>query len=99
MPLSIVTVRKSGVAAAADDLGGGGLQLELVAQLEQPLQAAAAIGQRALLLQLDLRRRQLLLQLVVLLLDMAQADVSAPHAAHARDAADTRAALRRTRRR
>ena len=56
----------------------------LIAQLEQAFQAAAAIGQRALALQLDLRRRELLLQAVVLRADMAQADVTGPDPAHAR---------------
>ena len=66
---------------------------------EQPLQAAGAIGERALLLQRDLRARQLALQRVVLDLEMAQADVAAPQVANAGDAAgQRRAALPRRRR-
>ena len=52
VPLSMVTVRKLGVDARRDDLGGRRLQLGAVAQVEQLLEAAAAIGERALLLQL-----------------------------------------------
>ena len=40
VPLSIVSVRKSGVALGADDLGGRRLQVRPIAQLEQPLEAA-----------------------------------------------------------
>ena len=52
--------------AGGDDLGRRRLQLRVIAQLEQMLEAAAAIGQRALLLQLDLRLGELPLELLVL---------------------------------
>ena len=56
VPLSIVSVRKSGVAPAAMISAATVSQLRPVAQVEQPLEAARAIGERALLLQRDLRR-------------------------------------------
>ena len=66
VPLSIVSVRKSGVAAAPMMSAATVCSCELLAQLEQLLEAARPIGQRALLLHRDLRRRQLALQRVVL---------------------------------
>ena len=58
VPLSIVSVRKSGVAAAPMISAATVVQLEMLAQLQQLLQAAGAIGERALLLHRDLRARR-----------------------------------------
>ena len=59
--------------------------VQLVAQLEQLFEPARPIGQRPLLLQRDLRAAELPLELLVLRLGVAQADVAAPDAADARE--------------
>ena len=88
VPLSIVTVRKSGVGAGADDLGGRRLQVRAVAQLEQLLEPARAVGQRALLLQLrSAPSPSSRLQRVVLRLDAAAGRRSRSRRAGRRDAA------------
>src|SRR4029077_4357154 len=74
-----------------DDLGGRRLQTRTVAKLEQLFQPARAARQGALLLGGDLRRRQMALERVVLLFEVPQADVAAPHAPHAEDDAGYRA--------
>jgi hypothetical protein len=51
----------------------------------------ARLARRALLLGGDLRRRQIALERVVLLLEVPQTDVAAPHPPHARDDAGHRA--------
>ena len=85
VPLSIVSVRKSGRRAGRDDLGGGGLQIRPIAKVEQLLEGAAAIGERALLLQ---RRpappRADGASSSFVRLHVPQPDVAAPHAAHRR---------------
>ena len=58
MPLSIVTVRNSGLRRAGDHLGGGGLELGALAQLEQLPQVVGALRLGALLLQPHLQRLQ-----------------------------------------
>ena len=70
----------------ADDLGGGRRHRQVVAQLEQFLQAARPVRQRPLLLPVDLRRGELTLQRIVLGLDVAEVHVAAPRGANARDA-------------
>ena len=62
----------------------------MIAQLEQLLQPARAIGQRALLLHRNLHLGELALQILVLRFHVTQADVAAPHTPHARDAARQR---------
>jgi len=79
-PLSSVTVRKSGVAAAAMISGRHRVEIRVVAQIEQLLEAAAAIGQRLLLLQLHLQIGEAGFQRVVLCVDAPEADVAAPRA-------------------
>ena len=58
----------------------------MIPQIEEPLETARAIRERLLALNGDLRVGELALQLVVLDLEMAQPDVAAPHAPHARHA-------------
>ena len=57
------------------------LQVRTVAEVEQTLEAARPIGQRALLLHRDLRRVELTEQLLVLALDVPQAGVVVPDVA------------------
>jgi hypothetical protein len=75
----------------ADDIRGRGLQRQLLAHLEQPLEAAGAVGERALLLNRHLRRRKLPLQLVVFDFGAPQADIAVPQVADAGEAAGGRA--------
>ena len=71
---------------AGDDLGRGGFQRRLIAQLEQTLEPAAAVGLRALPLQIDQRRVELPLQRRRSPREMTKIDVAGPDPADARGA-------------
>ena len=98
VPLSMVSVRKSGVGAGADDLRRRRLELRAARAARAAARGRASRSASARCsCSCDLRRRQLALERLVLRPDAAQADVAVQHAADADDAARRpRAALRRT---
>jgi len=75
-----------GRGAAGDNVRGDGVQVRPVAETEQPLEITRAIGERALLLQRDLRHFELTRERVILALHMPQAGVAAPDAPHGGEA-------------